>query len=207
MRWMRRRGIVLSMRSKQTTHDHTIYGGPPNPLGNSRDDMSWERGSSLTAPPFGYPPELPLRRPGGPKIRPALSALRMPEGIARSLRRLRGLHLRVSLCRLSLTRGCDSRLMQIDDRSLIAEQAEDGSMIAIYIHPLGVSDDEAACGIATRLVQTLRGSAMPLGALRLAVLPLDAAAIDESDTALAVMAGLPSRPLLSLGLKRQSAVS
>ncbi len=187
------------MRSKQPSHVHLIYGGPLSPLGSQPDDMSGERGSVLTAPPFGYSPELPLRRPGGPKTRPALSALSMPQGITSSLRRLRGLHLRLSLCRVTLARGSDGRLGAIDSRSLIAEPAADGSLVVIYIHPQGISDADAASGIAARLEQALRESGVPLGTVRLAILPCDAAAIDENDTTLAVLSGQPSRPLLSLG--------
>ena len=188
----------MLMRSKQTTHDHLIDGGPLSPLGSDSDDMSWKRGSILTAPPFGYSPELPLRRPGGPKTRPALSALRMPGAIVTSLRRLRGLHLRLSLCRVILAPGCDGRLGPIDDPSLIAELAEDGSLIIIYIHPQGISDGDAAGGVAARLVQTLDEAGMPLRAMRITIVPCDATAIDEIDGSLAVMAGQPSRPLLSL---------
>lgn len=188
----------MLMRSKQTTHDHLIDGGPLSPFGGEPDDMSWKRGSVLTAPPFGYSPELPLRRPGGPKTRPALSALRMPSGIVSSLRRLRGLHLRLSLCRVTLASGCDGRLDMIDDRSLIAELAEDGSLVVIYIHPQGVSDGDAAGGVATRLARTLGEAGMPLRAMRITIVPCDATAIDEIDGSLAVMAEQPSRPLLSL---------
>ncbi|GAB4352848.1 MAG: hypothetical protein Kow00114_01700 [Kiloniellaceae bacterium] len=177
--------------------------------------MSWERGSVLTAPPFGYSPELPLRRPGGPKARPASSRFAaalesaspqplpsaapcgLPAGIARSLRRLRGLHQRLSLCRVSLAPGCDSRLARIDDRSLIAELADDGALIVIFIHPPGVDDAAAASGICTRLEQALRHGGVPLGALRIAVMHCDAAAIDESDATRDALMSLPARPLLS----------
>jgi len=186
------------MRSKQTPHVHLISGGPLSPLGKDAEDMSWEGGSVLTAPPFGYSPELPLRRPGGPNTRPAFSATRMPPGIVRSLRRLRGLHLRFSLCRVSLVPGCDSRLTAIDDRSLIVELAADGSLIVIYIHPRGVNDEEADCGLSARLEQALRQSGVPLNAVRISVLPCDAAAIDVNDISLAAMGGQASRPLINL---------
>lgn len=195
------------MQSKQTTHAHLIDGGPLSPLGGESDDMSWERGSLLTAPPFGYSPELPLRRPGGPKTRPALSAERMPGGIASSLRRLQGLHLRLSLCRVTLSRGSDSRLSAIDDSSLIAELAEDGSLVVIYIHPQGISDGEAACGVAARLEQTLKKSGLRPGATRIAILPCDAAAIDVNDATLDALLGQPSRPLLSLGAAPSAAAT
>ncbi|WP_193370388.1 hypothetical protein [Pelagibius marinus] len=162
--------------------------------------MRWERGSILTAPPFGYSPELPLRRPGGPKTRPAISGSPppsgLPKGIANSLRRLRGLHLRLSLCRVTLAPGCDSRLSGIDDRSLIAEMADDGALIVIFIHPQGITDEEAAGGLCARLEQSLRPCGIPLGALRVAILPCDAAAIDDSDATLQLVMDLPSRALL-----------
>ena len=169
--------------------------------------MSWERGSILTAPPFGYSPELPLRRSGGPKARPALSAAgasvafasRLPAGIISSLRRLKGLHLRLSLCRITLAPGCDGRLCTIDDRSLIAELADDGALIVIFIHPPGVDDAAAALGIATRLEQALQHSAVPLQAVRVAVMHCDAAALDESDATRDALLDLSSRPLQSLG--------
>jgi hypothetical protein len=169
--------------------------------------MSWERGSILTAPPFGYSPELPLRRPGGPKARPALSAsansisyaTRLPSGILRSLRRLKGLHQRLSLCRVTLAPGCDSRLTAIDDRSLIAELADDGALIAIFIHPPGVDDEAAAQGVATRLEQALQHTPVPLHAVRVTVMHCDAAALDESDATRDALLDLSSRPLLSLG--------
>ncbi|GAB4392047.1 MAG: hypothetical protein Tsb0032_06150 [Kiloniellaceae bacterium] len=200
------------MRSKQSTHVPCFDGAPLGPVGRDVEDMSWERGSILTAPPFGYSPELPLRRPGGPKARPALSAsaagsasgsiaptIRLPRGIASSLRRLRGLHLRLSLCRVSLAAGCDARLTGIDDRSLIGELADDGALIVIFIHPPGINDEEAEGGVCARLEQSLRCSGVPLGALRISVLPCDATAIDDSDAILQVVSDLPSRPLLMLG--------
>jgi len=173
--------------------------------------MSTKRGSILTAPPFGYSPELPLRRSGGPKARPALSASqdtlapkhtvpasRLPAGILRSLRRLKGLHQRLSLCRVTLAPGCDGRLCAIDDRSLIAELAEDGALVVIFIHPPGIDDADAALGVATRLEQALRASHVPLGAVRVALLHCDAAALDESDATHDALLDLPARPLLSL---------
>jgi len=185
------------MRSKQTTHVNLISGGPLSPLGKDAKGMSWQGGSDLTAPPFGNSPELPLRRPGSPNARPAFSALRMPPGITRSLRRLRGLHLRLSLGRVTLEPGCDSPLGPIDDRSLIAESAADGSLVVIYIHPQGVNDDEAASGLAARVEQALRKDGVPLDAVRIAVLACDAAAIDVNDTTLTAMAGQVSHPLAS----------
>lgn len=166
--------------------------------------MSWERGSILTAPPFGYSPELPLRRSGGPKARPAHSASagpasRLPAGIVNSLRRLKGLHQRLSLCRVTLAPGCDSRLGDIDDRSLIAELADDGALIVIFIHPSGVDDEAAAQGVATRLEQALQHTHVPLQAVRVAVMHCDAAALDESDTTRDALLSLTSRPLLALG--------
>ena len=123
----------------------------------------------------------------------------MPQGIASSLRRLRGLHLRLSLCRVTLARGSDGRLGTIDSRSLIAEPAADGSLVVIYIHSQGISDADAASGIAARLEQALRDSGVPLASVRLAILHCDAASIDENDTTLAALSGQPSRPLLIPG--------
>ena len=87
----------------------------------------------------------------------------------------------------------------IDDSSLIAELADDGSLIVIYIHPMGISDSEAACGIAARLERILKNSGLPLGATKIAILPCDASAIDVNEAILSELAGQPSRPLLSLG--------
>ena len=186
------------MRSKQTSPVVDSSGDPLGPLGSGADGTGWERGSILTAPPFGYSPELPLRRPGGPKTRPANSACPLPDGIVSSLRRLKGLHQRLSICRVFLTLGCDSRLDAIEDLSLIAELADDGALIVIFIHPGGVDDAAAAEGVCTRLEQTLRHSGVPLGALRITVMPCDAAAIDESDATRDALMSLPSRPLLAL---------
>ncbi|HEY9549695.1 MAG TPA: hypothetical protein VIR45_09355 [Kiloniellaceae bacterium] len=165
--------------------------------------MSWNRGSVLTAPPFGYSPELPLRRPGGPKARPALSAAhssaRLPAIIASSLRRLKGLHQRLSICRVTLAPGCDGRLAAIDDRSLIAALADDGALVVIFIHPPGVGDDAAASGLFTRLEQALWQSNVPLSAVQVAVVHCDAAAIDETDATRDLLLGAPSRTLLGAG--------
>lgn len=187
------------MQSKPTSHVPCLESDPLGPVGNDSEDMRWERGSILTAPPFGYSPELPLRRPGGPKARPARSAssCSLPSGIARSLLRLRGLHLRLSLCRVTLAPGCDGRLAAIDDCSLIAELAEDGALIVIYIHPKGIDDDEAAVGVCARLKQCLHRIGVPQGALRIAIMHCDAASIDGSDAALQMVMDLPTRPLLS----------
>ncbi|MEQ8356612.1 MAG: hypothetical protein RH942_13805 [Kiloniellaceae bacterium] len=106
--------------------------------------------------------------------------------------------MRLSLCRVDFVQGCDTRLAQIDDPSLIAELAEDGSLIVIFIHPQGVGDAEAASGVSARLEQGLRKSGLPHYALKIAIMHCDAAAIDVSDTTLAVMAGLPHRPLVSM---------
>ncbi|HEY9536908.1 MAG TPA: hypothetical protein VIS03_04885 [Kiloniellaceae bacterium] len=163
--------------------------------------MKRDRGSILTAPPFGYSPELPLRRPGGPKARPALSAAslpaKLPAGISRSLRRLKGLHQRLSICRVTLAPGCDGRLAAIEDLSLITELADDGALIVIFIHPPGVGDDAAASGVVTRLEQALRHSAVPLDAVRVAVMHCDATAIDEGDATCDLLAEAPSRGLLA----------
>src|SRR3546814_4347121 len=80
----------------------------------------------------------------------------------RSLRRLKGLHQRLSICRVTLAPGCDGRLAAIEDLSLITELADDGALIVIFIHPPGVGDDAAASGVVTRLEQALRHSAVPL---------------------------------------------
>lgn len=163
--------------------------------------MRRDRGSVLTAPPFGYSPELPLRRPGGPKARPALSAAslpaKLPTGIASSLRRLRGLHQRLSLCRVTLAPGCDGRLTAIDDLSLIAELADDGALVVIFIHPPGVGDAAAVCGLSARLEQALRQKTVPLRAVRVAMIHCDAAAMDEGDATRDLLADAPSRPLLT----------
>lgn len=189
------------MRSKETSH--VVGTGPLGPLGSEPEDMRRNRGSVLTAPPFGYSPELPLRRPGGPKARPALSAAslpaKLPAGIVSSLRRLKGLHQRLSICRVTLAPGCDSRLAAIEDLSLITELADDGALIVIFIHPPGVGDDAAACGVFTRLEQALRQSAVPLQAVRVAVMHCDAAAIDESDATRDLLVEAPSRALLTAG--------
>jgi hypothetical protein len=105
------------------------------------------------------------------------------------------LRLRLSLGRVSLVSGSDSRLGPIDDRSLIAEQAADGSLVVIYIHPQGVNDEEAASGLAARVEQALRKDGVPPEAVRIAVLPCDASAIDVNDTMLAAIAGEVSHPL------------
>jgi hypothetical protein len=187
------------MRSKETSHVVRFSNGPLGPWGNELDGMRRDRGSILTAPPFGYSPELPLRRPGGPKARPALSAApllaKLPPGISRSLRRLRGLRQRLSLCRVTLAAGCDGRLAAIEDRSLIAELAEDGALVVIFIHPPGIGDEEAFSGVLTRLEQALRQSGVPLPAVRVAVVHCDAAAVDEGDATRDLLVGAPSRPL------------
>lgn len=162
--------------------------------------MERNRGSILTAPPFGYSPELPLRRPGGPNARPAHSATpllaKLPAAVASSLRRLKGLRQRLSLCRVTLEPGCDSRLSAIEDLSLITELAEDGALIVIFIHPPGIGDEEAFSGVTTRLEQALRSSGVPLSAVRVAVVHCDAAAIDEGDATRDLLVEAPSRPLL-----------
>lgn len=112
---------------------------------------------------------------------------------------MRGLHLRLSLCRITLAPGCDSRLTSIDDRSLIAEMASDGSLFVIFIHPQGIDDVEAESGLGARLEQSLRDHGAQLGALRIATLHCDATAIDESDATLDAVINLPSRPLLRTG--------
>jgi hypothetical protein len=191
------------MRSKETSHVVDLGTGPLGPLGSEPDGMRRDRGSILTAPPFGYSPELPLRRPGGPKARPALSAAslpaKLPAGIARSLRRLKGLHQRLSICRVTLAPGCDGRLGAIEDLSLIAELADDGALIVIFIHPPGIGDDAAVCGVFTRLEQALRQGGVPLHAVRVAVMHCDAAAIDEGDATRDLLAAAPSRALLAAG--------
>lgn len=188
------------MRSKETSHVVGFSSGSLGPWGNGLDDMRRDRGSVLTAPPFGYSPELPLRRPGGPKARPALSAAprlaKLPAGIARSLKRLKGLRQRLSLCRVTLAAGCDSRLAAIEDRSLIADLADDGALVVIFIHPPGIGDEEAFDGLLTRLEQSLRHS-VPLSAARVAVVHCDAAAIDEGDATRDLLVEAPSRPLLA----------
>jgi len=195
------------MRSKETSHVVPFGTGPLGPLGNAPGDMLRERGSVLTAPPFGYSPELPLRRPGGPKARPALSAAsrpaRLPAVISSSLRRLKGLHQRLSLCRVTLAPGCDSRLTAIEDRSLIAELDDSGALVVIFIHPPGVGDDAAFSGVLTRLEQALRHSGVPLQAVRVAAIHCDAAALDEGDATRDLLVEAPSRPLLAgAGLPR-----
>src|SRR3546814_13961935 len=109
------------MRSKETSHVIDLGTGPLGPLGSEPKDMKRDRGSIMTAPPFGYSPELPLRRPCGPKSRPALSAAslpaKLPAGISRSLRRLKGPHQRLSIFRVTLTPACDGPLDPLPDPS------------------------------------------------------------------------------------------
>src|SRR3546814_20275458 len=110
--------------------------------------MKRDRGSIQTAPPFGYSPELPLRRPGGPQARPALSAAslpaKLPAGISRSLRRLKGLHQRPSICRVTLAPRCHGRLAAIEALSLITDMAEEGTLLVIFIHTPRVADPATA---------------------------------------------------------------
>ena len=155
--------------------------------------MERDRGSILTAPPFGFSPELPLRRPGGPTARPAHS---VPDGIKDSLRRLRGLHLRLSLCRIGLRQGSDGRLLAVDDAYLIAEPARDGSLIVVFIHPPGVDDDASAEQVLMQRLQvTLHKQGLPVWALRFAMFHCDAAAIDDGAAILDALFDQPLRPL------------
>src|SRR3546814_16430693 len=111
----------------------------------------------------------------------------------RSLRRLKGLHQRLSICRVTLAPGCDGRLAAIEDLSLITELADDGALIVIFIHPPGVGDDAAASGVVTRLEQALRHSAVPLDAVRVAVMHCDATAIAEGDATCDPIGSEPGR--------------
>ncbi|HIP79806.1 MAG TPA: hypothetical protein EYH07_15255 [Kiloniellaceae bacterium] len=158
------------------------------------------RGSVLTAPPFGFSPELPLRRPGGPTARPALS---VPELIQSSLRRLRGLHVRLSLCRVSLRQGSDGRLTAIDDPYLIAAPARDGALIVVFIHPADVTDDVLAeQALCQRLVDAFYRQRLPLWALRYSCWHCDAAAVDEGAASFDVLLSQPPQPLRPSSLGR-----
>lgn len=156
-------------------------------------DLSLDRGSILTAPPFGFSPELPLRRPGGPTARPAPS---VPKGIKGSLRRLRGVNLNLSLCRVSLRPGSDGRLVPVDDAYLIAEPAKDGSLVVVFIHPPGVHDAASAEQVlCQRLLAGLQRQGLASWAIRLSVMHCDAAAIDDGEAMLAMLFDQPQYPL------------
>ena len=158
-----------------------------------KGDLRLDRGSILTAPPFGFSPELPLRRPGGPTARPAPS---VPEGIKDILRRLRGLNINLSLCRVSLRPGSDGRLGPVDDAYLIAERADDGTLIVVFIHPPGVNDDASAQQVLSqRLCAGLQRQGLASWALRLSVLHCDAAAIDDGEALLSVLFDQAQHPL------------
>lgn len=150
-------------------------------------------GSILTAPPFGFSPELPLRRPGGPTARPASS---LPDGIRESLRRLRGLNLSLSLCRVSLVPGSDGRLTALEDAHFIAEPTADGALVVVFIYPPGVNDSAAAEQVLSRdLAAGLDRHGLASQAVRIAVLHCDAAAIDDGQALVALLSEQPQRPL------------
>ena len=198
------------MRSKHGSQGSPIAGGPAGAAGGVparlATSLELERGSILTAPPFGFSPELPLSRPGGPTARPAPSVPGaipggIPDGIRDSLRRLRGQHLRLSLCRIRLRQGSDGRLAGIDDPSLIAEPTPDGALYVIFIHPPGVDDDRMAEQVLwQRLALGFQRSGLATWALRVAATHYDAAAIDDGTAIFETLLDLPLRPLRSLGL-------
>ena len=185
------------MRSKHESQASELSGGPQGAplrdLDRVKAGLRFDRGSVLTAPPFGFSPELPLSRPGGPTARPALS---VPPGIKGSLRRLRGLHLQLSLCRVCLRPGSDGRLAPFDDAYLMAEPAQDGSLLVVFIHPPGVNDETAAEGLlAQRLAAGLQRQGQPIWALRFAAFHCDAAAMDDGEAIFALLLDQPLHPL------------
>src|SRR3546814_12607218 len=91
----------------------------------------------------------------------------------------------------------DLRLAAIEDLSLITELADDGALIVIFIHPPGVADDAPASGVVTRLEPALRHSAVPLDAVRVAVMHRDATALDEGDATCHLLPEAPTRRLLA----------
>ncbi|NIA69046.1 hypothetical protein HBA54_10630 [Pelagibius litoralis] len=109
---------------------------------------------------------------------------------------MRGLHLRLSLCRVSLRQGSDSRLVGIDDAYLITERLGDGSLIVIFIHPPGVNDDASAEQVLSRrLLACLQKQGLAIWALRFAAMHCDAAAIDDGHATLEALFDKPLRPL------------
>ncbi|WP_420349317.1 hypothetical protein [Pelagibius sp.] len=127
----------------------------------------------------------------------------MPASILDSLRRLRGLHVRLSLCCVRLRQGCDGRLAVIDDPYLIAGPSRDGALLVVFIHPPGVNDDALAEQVLSqRLLDALSRQKLPLWALRYSCWHCDAAAVDEGTGSFDLLLSQPLQPLRPAKLGR-----
>ena len=80
-------------------------------------------------------PDLPHTRPDHPQVRPPFFSA---SGLDRALGQLAGLHLRLTLCRLSLKADRGTRLAAaeaLQNPSLMISDLDDGSLLILYIGP------------------------------------------------------------------------
>jgi hypothetical protein len=84
--------------------------------------------------------------------------LNSPSALAATLRRLRGLRLRLTLCRIDLPLGGNGALQvmaALDDRALILGVAPNGSFVALLIRPPSLDDRQASLAVVRRLRDAL----------------------------------------------------
>jgi len=84
--------------------------------------------------------------------------LNSPSAFMATLRRLRGLRLRLTLCRIDLPLGGGAALKVIsalEDRALILGAAPNGAFVALLIRSPGLTDEDACRAIVRRLDSAL----------------------------------------------------
>jgi len=80
-------------------------------------------------------PDLPHTRPDHPQVRPTFFSC---SAVKQALARLARIHLRITLCRISLGQGWDEAVAAaeaLEDASLFVDVREDGSLMILWAGP------------------------------------------------------------------------
>ena len=123
----------------------------------------------------------------------------IPAQIDVTLRRLRGLHLTLSIYRLRGVGADDLAeiLAEVDDPALLTAPQPEGGVAILYIRPDGQSDSEATDYVTEKLRQALSGreSRSSLRELQLAGVHRSADAFDDGTGLFAELDQVPPQPL------------
>jgi len=151
--------------------------------------QAWQEGANLA--PKGTGGVLPDR------------FLNSPSAFMATLRRLRGLRLRLTLCRIDLPLGGGAALKvmsALEDRALILGAAPNGAFVALLIRSPGLTDEEACQAIVRRLDSALAqvSEAPAAAAIKIAFAHRWADAMSDGVSLLSEVSGAMGKPLACL---------
>ena len=127
----------------------------------------------------------------------AAPAPQVPLVIERTLQRLRGLHVKLSLFELELPSNQDAtpNLTETDDPTLLLGVARKGSLAVLYIRPEGQSDVEASDLVAEKLRLVLQRDGSALAGAKLSAVHRAADALSDGASLFAELAVAPKMSL------------